>query len=237
MSQALILPVDVIIDSREDAAHPEFKLMLAREGLRTAVKELPAGDFLLLAPPPKHSILVERKTADDFANSIKDGRIWDQVSLLREAAEKDNHKPLIVVEGCFERLEKYRGWRIQSILRVLDTIVLDMNVPIIYTPSKEATISWIAAKAKSLGKTEEKRVVRLRVEKKPMSLNERILYVVEGLAGPTLARRLLAKFKTIRNIANASVHELMSIEGIGEARAHEIYTVLNTPWHEEGEQP
>jgi ERCC4-type nuclease len=72
----------------------------------------------------------------------------------------------------------------------------------------------------------------MRVEKKPMELNERILYVVEGLAGPTLARRLLAHFKTIRNIANASISDLLKVEGIGEKRAQEIYAVLNTPWRE-----
>jgi ERCC4-type nuclease len=146
----------------------------------------------------------------------------------------DSHKPLIIVEGSLEKLEKYRGWKIQSILRVMDELVLDMNIPIIYTPHKDATIAWIIAKAKSLGKTEDKKIMRMRVEKKPMSLEERILYVAEGIVGPILARRLLAKFKTLRNIANASVHELMSVEGIGEKRAQEIYAIFNTQWREEG---
>ncbi|MEM0199148.1 MAG: ERCC4 domain-containing protein [Desulfurococcaceae archaeon] len=236
MSQITLVPVDVVIDSREDAANPDFRLTLTREGIKVAVRELPAGDFLMLAPPGKRSLLIERKTVNDFVNSIRDGRIWEQIKLLRESADVDGHIPLLLIEGCFERVEKYRGWRIHSVLRVLDTVVLEMNTPVLYTPHKEATILWIAAKARSLGKTEEKRVVRMRVEKKPMSLNERILYVVEGLAGPVLARRLLAKFRTIRNIANASVHELMSVEGVGETRAQEIYAILNTPWSEEDKQ-
>ncbi|MEM0001821.1 MAG: ERCC4 domain-containing protein [Desulfurococcaceae archaeon] len=233
MSIKLLVPVDVVIDSREDAAHPEFKSIIMREGLRVAVQELPAGDFLLLSPPGKQCLLIERKTADDFANSIKDGRIWDQSTLLKDAALKDGHKPVIVIEGSFEKLEKYRGWKIQSLLRVMDSLVLDMNIPVIYTPHKDATIAWIIAKARSLGRTEDKRVLRMRVEKKPMSLEDRILYVAEGLVGPTLARRLLQRFKTLRNIANASVHELMSVEGIGEKRAQEIFAIFNTPWQEE----
>lgn len=229
----LLTPVDVVIDSREDAKHPEFKTMISREGLRTAIRELPAGDFLLLATPGKQSVLVERKTVDDLANSIRDGRIWDQSRVLQEAAIQDGHRPVIVVEGSLEKLERYRGWKIQSVLRVIDTLVLDMNIPVIFTPSKEATIAWIVAKAKSLGKTEEKKIMRMRTEKKPMSLEERVLYVAEGIAGPVLARRLLAKFKTLKSIANASIYELMSVEGIGEKRAQEIYAIFNTPWREE----
>lgn len=235
MSQSLLVPVDVVIDSREDAANPEFKIVLSAEGIKIAIRELPAGDFLLLAPPGGRSILVERKTVDDLANSIRDGRIWEQINLLRESADRDGHIPLVLVEGCLDKLEKFRGWRVQSVLRVLDTITVDYGIPVLNSPSKEATIKWIAAKSRSLGRTEEKRVVRMRVEKKPMSLNERILFVVEGVAGPVLARRLLARFKTIKSIANASVYELMSVEGIGEVRAQEIYAIFNTPWKDESD--
>jgi len=63
-----------------------------------------------------------------------------------------------------------------------------------------------------------------------MDIQDRILYVAEGIIGPTLARKLLERFKTLRNIANASKHELLSVEGIGEKRAEEIYLLFNTPW-------
>jgi len=233
MSIKPLIPVDVVIDSREDSKHPEFKTILTREGLRVGIRELPVGDFLIIAPPGKKSILVERKTIDDLANSIRDNRIWDQSRLLLEAAERDGHVALIVIEGDLGRLEKYRNWKIHAVMRILDTLVLDMNIPVLYSPHKEATIMWIATKAKSLGRQVEKRVIRLRVEKKPVSLSERILYVAESIVGPALARKLLAKFKTLKAIANASVYELMSVENIGETRAHEIYALFNTPWAEE----
>lgn len=235
MSLKLLTPVDIVIDSREDAKHPEFRQLFMREGLRVAVQALTAGDFLLLAPPGKQSLLIERKTVDDFANSIRDNRIWEQSKLLQKSAEVDGHRPLIIIEGSLAVLEKYRNWKIQSILRVIDTLLLEYNIPVLHTPHKEATIAWLVAKAKSLGKTEEKKVLRMRVEKKPMNIQERILYVAEGLVGPVLARRLLEKFKTLRNIANASVYELMSVEGIGEKRAQEIYAIFNTEWRGEVE--
>jgi len=231
----LLVPVDVIIDSREDSKHPEFREAFTREGLKTAVKELPVGDFLIMAPEDKHSILVERKTVDDLANSIRDNRIWEQSKLLLEEARRGGHRPLILLEGYLGTLEKYRGWRIQSILRVLDTLILEMGIPVLNTPGKDATIAWIISKAKSLGRTEEKRVYRMRVEKKPMDIQERILYVAESIIGPVLARKLLARFKTLKNLANASKHELLSVEGIGEKRAEEIYLLFNTPWSSNGE--
>ncbi len=231
MGLQLLTPIDIIVDSREHSKHPEFEHEFKRRGLKVAIQVLKAGDFLLLAPNDRKPLLVERKTVSDFLNSIRDNRVWEQTKLLREAADSDGYQPFIVLEGWLGVVEKYRGWRIQSVLRVIDTILLDYNVPVINTPNKKATIEWLIAKAKSLGRTSEKRVYRLRVEKKPLSLHKRILYVAEGLVGPTLARKLLEHFKTLKAIANASILDLMRVEGIGEKRATEIYAIFNTPWH------
>jgi DNA excision repair protein ERCC-4 len=233
LALSLLTPVDIVIDSREDSKHPEFRRAFISSGLRVAVRALPAGDFLLLASSGKKPLLVERKTVTDLGNSIRDNRVWDQAKRLAEAAVKDDYQPFLVVEGWIGVLEKYRGWHIQSVLRVLDSLMLDFKIPVLNTPNKQATIRWLIAKAKSLGKTEEKKIYRLRVERKPMGLNERILYVAESIVGPTLARKLLKEFKTLRNIANASIKELMVVEGIGEKRAHEIYELFNTVWREE----
>jgi len=66
-----------------------------------------------------------------------------------------------------------------------------------------------------------------------MTIKDRILYVAESIVGPKLARKLLKEFKTLKNIANASIRELMTVEGIGEKRAKEIYLIFNTVWSEE----
>ncbi|MGB9827503.1 MAG: ERCC4 domain-containing protein [Thermosphaera sp.] len=232
MSFSLLFPVDVIIDSKEDSKHPDAKKKLLSAGLKVAVLNLPAGDFLLLSPPDKQSILVERKTVDDFANSIRDNRIWEQAKLLKNAAAQDGHKPLIILEGCIEDLARYRGWKPQSLLRILDTLILEFEIPVLNTPGFEETVQWIVLKAKSLGETGGKKVFRMKVEKKPLSINERILYVAESLAGPATARKLLRSFKTLKNLANASISELLRVEGVGEKRAEEIFLIFNTEWRE-----
>lgn len=229
----LLTPVDIIVDSREASKHPEVVKEFKKRGLAVAVQALEAGDYYLLAAPGKKPLLIERKTVNDLLNSIRDNRIWEQTILLKESASKDGLQPLLVIEGWMGVIEKYRQWRIQSVLRVLDTIMLEYNVPVLYTPSLKATVEWIIAKARSLGETRDKKVFRMRTEKKPMSLYEKILYVAEGFAGPTLARKLLRHFKTLKAIANASIAELTKVEGIGEKRAMEIYSIFNTPWRED----
>lgn len=235
LSLKLLAPVDIIIDSREDSKNPDFRKEFISNGLKVSIQPLPVGDFLLLTSPSsgKKPVLIERKTVVDFANSIRDNRVWGQAKLLVEAADRDDYQPFIVIEGWLGVLEKYRGWRIQSILRVIDTLMLEYGIPVLNTPNKRSTIAWLIAKAKSLGKTEEKRIYRLRVEKKPMTIHERILYVAEGLVGPTIARKLLKEFKTLKNLANADIKQLMLIEGIGEKRAREIYLIFNTEWRDE----
>lgn len=232
ISGELLVPVDIIIDSREAAKNPDIVEGIKKKGLRVAVITLNVGDYYLLATENKQPVLVERKTIIDLANSIKDNRVWEQVQLLREAAVKENAQPVLLLEGSFYSLTRYTKWNITSILRVLDEITLKYKVPILPSPNKNATIQWLVAKAKSLGETSKKRVIRLRVEKKPLTLNERILYVAEGLVGPVLARKLLEHFGTLRNIANASISELMKVEGIGEKRAREIYAIFNTRWRQ-----
>lgn len=234
MAIKLLAPADIVIDVRENAKHPEFRTGFLAAGLRVAVAELPVGDFILLSEK-EPSIVVERKTVEDFANSIRDNRVWSQGKRLAEVSAEHGLHPVIVLEGCLEDLEKYTGWRIQSVLRVMDTLILDYGIPILNTPSKDATAKWMIAKAKSLGRTESKRIVRMRTEKKSESIEDKVLYVAEGIIGPSLARKLLSHFKTLRNIANASITELMRVEGIGEARAREVFEIFNTPWREKGE--
>ncbi len=231
-SEKLLVPVDIVVDSREASKNKKIVEELKKK-LRVAITSLQAGDYYLLSRDPSRAVLVERKTVQDFASSIRDNRIWEQAKMLKQAAEQEGVRPVIILEGWLGLLEKYTKWNIASVLRVLDELVLDWGIAVIPTHNQKATISWLVAKAKSLGKPEEKKVVRLRVEKKPMTLQDRILYVAEGLAGPVIARRLLEKFGTLRRIANASIGELMVVEGVGEKRAKEIYSVFNTEWRGE----
>ncbi len=232
VSGKLLAPVDIIVDSREYSKQQQHIEELRRKGIKIAVMKLDVGDYYLLAPEDKKPVLVERKSVSDFLNSIRDNRIWEQSLLLKKAAEEEGAIPIIILEGSLGIIKRFTKWNITAVLRIIDELILTYDIKLLPVPNKEATFRWLAAKAKSLGNTNKKRVFRLRVEKKPMTLNERILYVAESIVGPTIARRLLKHFKTLRNIANANIDDLMKVEGVGEKRAREIYLIFNSTWKE-----
>ena len=73
-------------------------------------------------------------------------------------------------------------------------------------------------------------MVSLHGEKKPLSLEERQIYVIESLPNVSaiLARRLLTRFGSVQNIMNTSRKELMEVAGIGEGKADEIMNTIRS---------
>ena len=69
----------VIIDSRE----PAWVQSLNFGGVPKAVAELEAGDVQVVTDDG-HTLIVERKTADDLLNSLKDERLFPQMTRITE---------------------------------------------------------------------------------------------------------------------------------------------------------
>lgn len=69
----------LIIDSRE----PDWVKSLKFEGLPVLVDMLPTGDIRALTDDG-HELLIERKTPDDFLNTLKDERLFPQIARMTE---------------------------------------------------------------------------------------------------------------------------------------------------------
>ena len=71
-------------------------------------------------------------------------------------------------------------------------------------------------------------------KKKAFSLKEQQEYLVSSLPdiGMTLAKPLLNKFKTIKNIVNAKESKLTEVEKIGKIKAKKIRGVLDTEYED-----
>ncbi len=184
----------IVVDSNEAAANNSL-LRLLQKVVETAVRPLPAGDYLIIGR--EVNALIERKTIMDFLDSLK-GRIWDQLSLIKEfEGEK-----FIILEG-YLGLYRERGWKEVSIFALMDRIVNEWGIPIIPTPDMMGTMTYLVWKNKSLGEVKEFKEYPLRLKRKGMSPEEQSLYVLEGLCGHETAKSLLAHFKTLRNVFTA----------------------------------
>lgn len=206
--------IKIFVDVRE--RNSEISKIL-REKADVQARQLKVGDFIL-----SDRVCVERKTADDFLQSIIDKRLMQQASEL----SKNFAIPVIMVEGM-ENIYGRRGIHPNAIRGTIASLAVNFKISIIPTQNEAdtANLLYIIAKREQ---EDELRAVALRGEKKVMSLREKQQFVVESLpnVSAVLARRLLEHFGSVQNVINAGEFELKQVEKIGEVKAREIRQVV-----------
>ncbi|NJE01493.1 DEAD/DEAH box helicase [Thermococcus sp. JdF3] len=188
-------------------------------GAEVEVRTLDVADYVV-----SEDVGIERKSANDFIQSIIDGRLFDQVERLKRAYEK----PVIIIEGG---LYGVRNVHPNAIRGAIAAVTLDWGVPILFSSGIEETAQFIYLMAKR-EQEERKKEVRLRSEKKALTLAERQRLIVEGLpnVSATLAKRLLTHFGNVERVFTATEEELKEVEGIGPKKAREIRKVITAPY-------
>jgi len=190
-------------------------------GAEIKVKKLDLADYIV-----SQRIAIERKEARDFAKSVVDKRLFEQVTRLKDTYEC----PILIVEGR----NIYQNLHPNAILGALAALICDFNLCIIRTDNYIETAKFIYMLAKREQK-EGKQEIAIRAKKKTMSLSEQQRFIVEGLpyVSATIARRLLRKFGSVRRVFTASEAELTNIRGIGRRRAREIIKIITAPYKDE----
>ncbi|HIJ98930.1 TPA: DEAD/DEAH box helicase family protein [archaeon] len=184
------------------------------------IKQLGVADFQL-----SDRVGVERKTTEDFLQSLIDGRLLEQAKNLVENFER----PIFVIEG--ETLYGIRNIHPNAIRGALGALVVDFKIPIIYTRDVKESAAFLAVIAKREQLDKEREIV-LRGEKRAFSLPEMQQFIVESLPtiGPSLAKNLLEYFGSVEKVFNATESELQEVKGIGETRAKEIGKVIKSKY-------
>jgi ERCC4-related helicase len=212
--------VKIIVDHREYRSNVVKNL--SYKGISIEPQQLDIGDYILSS-----RIGVERKEVDDFLNSLIDGKLFKQLTLLRDAYSR----PLLILEG--DNLFAKRNINHNAIYGALASITVDYGISILTTkdPSETADLLNVIAKREQ---KEEKKPVAIRGKKNQMSLRERQQFIIEGLpnVSSVIAKRLLNHFGSIKDIANAEEKELLEIKGIGKNIANDIIKLLKTNYLE-----
>ncbi len=202
--------VKIIVDYREGKLIRALKKEL-REGVELEVTSLPLGDVLI------GEFIIERKTREDLENSIIDGRLFFQLEELL----KEREKVILIVEGekWEERIRK------DALMAALSSFIV-RNVSVIFTENVEESakfLVWLAVKKENHGK--EKPLIG----KKNKGKEKIAIQLFQTLPGVSvkISKELIRKFKSFKNLANASEKELREVEGIGKKKSRLIVEVLN----------
>ena len=217
--------MEIIADYREK----KIILELSKKQIKVNIKSLISADFIIQSKTLEDKevlVGIERKTIIDFLNSIIDKRIITQLIALKENFDI----PILIIEGE-ENIYQVRNFHPNSIRGMLSAIAIDLQVPIIYTKNEKDTTSYLETIAKRL--ENKRRDISLLKSKKPISTKELQEFIVESLpgVGPTLAKSLLKRFKSIKNITNANEKELQEVEKIGKNKAKKIKEVIEEEYN------
>lgn len=207
--------VTVVVDYRE------LKSQVCKElfelGIKLNPQPLEVADF-----QASERVGIERKTQEDFLQSIIDGRIFSQAIELSNSFSN----PIIMLEGS-EDIFSIRDIHENSIRGAISSILIDYKIPILRTYDEADTARYIAQIAKR-EQLELKREVQIRGDKRAFSLREWQEYIVASLpnVGLKLAQNLLRQLGSVQNVFTADEESLKKVEKIGEKKAKDIRKIV-----------
>lgn len=194
--------IKIAIDYREKNCLIATELISM--GFEVEFKELKVADYIV------KDVAIERKTINDFISSMINRRLIKQLEELQQYRNR-----LLIIEGIDEQelytdSKEWTGMNPNAIRGFLLSILLKYKVPIIFTKNYKDSAKFIAI----LSKKQEKEI-SLNITKKTLNKKERLQFILEGFPGigPKTSKKLLKKFKTLRNIFNASEEELREVIG------------------------
>ena len=198
----------MIIDKRE----PSFM----KDKLKdiSVLQQLEVGDYII------RDELYERKTAKDLVASLLDGRLWQQVKNLKGQTE---YKTIIAVTGnIWKALFQSRMKPSENIyFGILHALEVRFQMPILYFYDDGEFLSYLRYINSNDNSNTRMPSLPIRKSKKIELLRLDALSCIRGVSTKR-SNYLLTKFKTIKNIANASEEELIT-DKINEKTAKNIY--------------
>ena len=197
----------VYADSRE--GNSKVIRHLTEMEIDVKVRSMAVADYQV-----SDEVAIERKTAKDFVDSIVDKRLFKQA---KELSEEFKH-PILILEGD----DLYTGFINPNI---------DFGISILPTRNAQDTAAMIKRIA-IREQNGERTPIQIRTDKKPLSLLEQQLFIVESLPniGPVNAKNLLKHFGSVSKVFNASENELQEVEGIGKKTAKDIRKVIDSKY-------
>jgi ERCC4-type nuclease len=205
----------VIVDSREKQAL--VISYLVKEGCEVEIKQLAVGDYIV------KGTVIERKTISDFISSMINKRLIRQLNSLKTQKNK-----ILLIEGIdeYELYHKDSEINENAIRGFLLSIILNYQVPILFTKDAEDTAKFLKVLAKKPAKESE---MGINDKPRPRNVKEQLQYLLEGFPGigPKTARKLLEEYGTLKKIINTPIEDLEKLIG----KKAEIFKLSERVYH------
>jgi len=209
--------VQIVVDDRERPSGVVLELeKLGRVVVN--IEHLSLGDYCI-----DGAVLIERKTAADFAQSLIDGRLFAQARRMVTS----HLRPAYIIEGTSAEWSGL-GVSREALQGALVTLMLIFDVPVFRSSDLAESARLILCIGSQLVRLRDPGYVPYRQAKakRKKTRQLRILQTLPGI-GPDRAKRLLEGFGTVRACFGATTAELMEVEGIGPKTAAAIDQVIN----------
>lgn len=216
--------INILMDDRERSG-VVFEHLAAMDEISINIRRLPVGDFRV-----DDRLLFERKTLKDFSISVIDGRFFKQMTQLASSQLKG----VLILEGTSRDLVS-SGVRREALQGALIITGLIMGIPVLRAVDPEETARLMVYAARQISFIIKGGIQRSGY--RPKGKRQRQLFILQGLpgVGAKRAEQLIDRFGSVRNVMNAGVEELLSVEGIGEQTARQIKWAVGEPMISYGE--
>ena len=208
----------ITIDDRETSSRVAEHLH--ELGASITLERLEFGDYAI-----GDRILVERKTVQDFMDTLIERDLFGQIRAMADAVPR----PILIIEGE-DDLYSVRNIHANAIRGTLAAITVDMGVTLLRTKNADDTAEMLYVLAQREGSERGER--KVHPKKSYRSIREEQEYVLAAFpnVGIRSARLLLEHFGSLKAIIDADADELASVHGIGEKTAQKIWDLARRPY-------
>jgi ERCC4-type nuclease len=204
----------IIADDRETSS-AVVEWLHKNESISLEITRLEYGDYAI-----GNRMLVERKTARDFVDTLVERDLLGQLKRMADACEH----PVLIIEGT--DIYAQRNIAPNAIRGALAAISVQFGVSVFMVTGPEETAEMLYV-LMNREQGEPSGRPSMHHHKSYHSEREQLEYVLSAFPGigPHQARSLLEHFGTLSAVISASEEELRSVEGIGQKISGVVYSL------------
>lgn len=183
-------------------------MLAAKYGLDVVSMRLKTGDYIV-----GDDVVIERKSAADFVQSVIDGRLFMQAARIK----KSTAAGIYIVEG--DIYNSGLAMHKNAIKGAIVSLSAIWKIPVVFSENTEDTGFIISLMANQKYAAVDE--FYNRTGRRPKQFFTRQAYILQGFPGigPKLARALLESFGSIEGIVNADIKALTEVRGMGGIKA------------------